>query len=80
MAVARSRLGKPGGAPSAVPAGPATSAARPYQTYREFKEASERNYFKGLLEITSNMSEGARIAGLSRGHLYELLKKHGFDK
>lgn len=80
MAVARSRLGK--SAPDAPPAtGPGMArAARTYQPYREFKDAAEKNYLRGLLEASASIIEAARLAGLSRGHLYQLLKKHGLDR
>jgi two-component system, NtrC family, response regulator len=80
MAVARSRLHKD--ATDAPPATcpPALDAVRPYQPYREFKDASEKSYLRGLLDATSGITDAARISGLSRGHLYQLLKKHGLDR
>ena len=80
MAVARSRLQKD---PADI-APPMDSSlpdvSQPYPAYRDFKEASEKNYFKGLIKQIPNISEAARIAGLSRGHLYQMLKKHGLDR
>jgi two-component system NtrC family response regulator len=79
MAVARSRLHKDADdAPAAGPPGP--DAARPYQPYREFKDAAEKAYLKGLLDAAASIAEASRIAGLSRGHLYQLLKKHDLDR
>ncbi|MEA4856314.1 MAG: sigma-54 dependent transcriptional regulator [Solidesulfovibrio sp.] len=79
MAVARSRLRRepaenpiaPGRAPGAM--------GRTYQPYREFKDASEKAYLQGLLAVAANVSDAARLSGLSRGHLYQMLKKHGLE-
>jgi two-component system NtrC family response regulator len=80
MAVARSRLHKDAddAPPAACP--PTPGVAQPYQPYREFKDASEKAYLKGLLATTAGITDAARISGLSRGHLYQLLKKHGLDR
>ncbi len=78
MAVARSRLGQRNSA--SLPSSVDGIARQAYQTFREFKDASEKAYFEGLLEAASSVSEAARLSGLSRGHLYQLLKKHGLEK
>ncbi|MBI5520818.1 MAG: sigma-54-dependent Fis family transcriptional regulator [Desulfovibrio sp.] len=78
MAVVRSRLHKDAPPPPVTcPDGPASCR---YQSYREFKDAMEKSYLKGLLDTTASVAEAARTSGLSRGHLYQMLKKHGFDR
>lgn len=70
-------------APSAPPtpdAVAATLAAPPRRTYRDFKDAAEKAYCIDLLASCPSMVEAARVSGLSRGHLYQLLKKHGLDR
>jgi len=45
---------------------------------REWKTRSEAVYVERVLEhCRGDMRKAAEIAGLSRGHMYELLKKHG---
>lgn len=78
MAVTSSRLGQCQDAPAASLADGIAPPA--YQTFREFKDASGKAYFQVLLQAASSVSEAARLSGLSRGHLYEPLKKHGLDK
>ncbi|MFU2207265.1 sigma-54-dependent transcriptional regulator [Solidesulfovibrio sp. C21] len=79
MAVARSRLHQNAGrAPDRLGA-VAASGAQAYQSYRDFKDTSEKAYLKGLLKVAASVSEAARLSGLSRGHLYQLLKKHGLE-
>jgi DNA-binding NtrC family response regulator len=51
-------------------------------TYKEFKEkvigASEKEYFKSLLEASSgNIARAARTAGIDRKNFYEKLKQFG---
>lgn len=79
MAVARGRLGKTPVQAASPARADAPPSPPPYQSYREFKEVSEKAYLKGLLDRAASISEAARLAGLSRGHLYQLLKKHGLD-
>ncbi|WP_300154797.1 sigma-54 dependent transcriptional regulator [Solidesulfovibrio sp.] len=80
MAVARSRLGDGRAGTSPAPAAPeGAPQGRVYPPYREFKDASERGYLTGLLAATASISQAARVSGLSRGHLYQMLKKHGLD-
>ena len=44
----------------------------------EAKEEFERNYLKGMLQLTGgNISRAAQIAGRYRADFYKLLKKHG---
>jgi two-component system NtrC family response regulator len=49
-----------------------------FQTYRN---VLYREYLRSLMEQTgNNIKEACRISGLSRSHLYALLKDHGFFK
>ncbi len=51
-----------------------------YPRLKDFRHEQERHYLGGLLEHTgSDVAKAAKIAGISRGHLYELLKKHDMD-
>ncbi len=53
------------------------SAAFPVAAFQEFRRTSERDYLRRLMDSCgSNIREACRISGLSRSHLYELLKKH----
>ena len=79
MAVARSRLHQDTDQVSAKPGEVTAFGARAYQSYRDFKDTSEKAYLTGLLKASANVSEAARLSGLSRGHLYQLLKKHGLE-
>ncbi|MCL1985942.1 MAG: sigma-54 dependent transcriptional regulator [Betaproteobacteria bacterium] len=48
---------------------------------REWKTRAEAMYVEQLvMHCRGDMRKAADIAGLSRGHLYELLKKHGKNK
>ena len=48
---------------------------------REWKTRAEAIYVEQVLEhCRGDMRKAADIAGLSRGHMYELLKKHGKNK
>ncbi|HSR36392.1 MAG TPA: sigma 54-interacting transcriptional regulator, partial [Desulfurivibrionaceae bacterium] len=60
---------------AAIPLAVPTTA--PWQVVRE---ATEKEYFRGLLERTGgNISQASRMAGLSRARLYQILQKHGID-
>lgn len=49
-------------------------------TLKEFKNMAELQYLNEILQKTSgNIRNTAAITGLSRGHLYELMKKHGIS-
>lgn len=51
------------------------SAAWP--SLKEHRDKAERDYLEGLLHHTrKDVRKAADVAGVSRGHLYELLKKH----
>jgi two-component system NtrC family response regulator len=78
MAVAKSRIQHSGN--SAQSTVRQNAPAREYQSFREFRETTDKSYLKGLLDHSSTVTEAARISGLSRGHLYQLLKKHGLDE
>lgn len=46
-----------------------------------YRDKAEREYVEMLLEQTDrNMKQAAEVAGVSRGYLYELLKKHGLKR
>jgi|MTBAKSStandDraft_1061840.scaffolds.fasta_scaffold00171_4 two-component system NtrC family response regulator len=77
MAVAKGRLQPPPAAPATAPITESAPSEDVFQSFREFREAAEQSYLKGLLSRAANMTEAARLSGLSRGHLYQLLKKHG---
>jgi DNA-binding NtrC family response regulator len=48
--------------------------------YEHALAAFERQYLGGVLQrAQGNMSEAARIAGLSRGHLHRKVKQLGID-
>ncbi len=78
MAVARGRIRPPESEPAAATLA-AMERKQAYPLFRDFREATEKSYLKGLLEQTASMTEAARLSGLSRGHLYQLLKKHGLE-
>ncbi len=62
-----------------APSSPAPDAAPP--TLRAHKADAERAYVAGMLaHCRGDIREAARLADVSRGHFYELLKKHGFGK
>lgn len=57
---------------------PALLKATSLLDYRQARDAFERAYFKQLMEATrGNVSEAARMSGLSRRHLYEKFEKLG---
>ncbi len=46
-----------------------------------YRDKAEREYVELLLNQTGrNMKQAAAVAGVSRGYLYELLKKHGMKR
>jgi len=48
--------------------------------YRAARDAFEEMYFRQLLEVTcGNVSEAARISGISRRHLYEKFERYGIQ-
>lgn len=50
-------------------------------TLRAHKAEAERAYVAHMLaHCRGDIREAARLADVSRGHFYELLKKHGFGK
>lgn len=76
VAVARGRVD--GGRhyePEPLPAGDFGDDA---PTLKEWKSRAELEYVQRLLQYCrGDVRKAASVAGLSRGHLYELLKKHG---
>lgn len=60
--------------PAAPPAQP------PWPSLKEHRNTAERDYLEGLLRhVHNDIRTAATTAGISRGHLYELLKKHGIE-
>lgn len=52
-----------------------------YPPLKEFRTRNEREYLLGLLRhVTNDVRRAAGVAGISRGHLYELLKKHNIER
>ena len=63
-------------APSTQPRKPET-----FPTLRDMKAKAERDYIAGLFAACQgDVRRAAGIAGVSRGHFYELLKKYGLDR
>jgi two-component system NtrC family response regulator len=55
------------------------------QDYREFRESvlngPEKKYLQDLMALSmGNIKEACRISGLSRTHLYNLMKKHAINR
>ncbi len=49
-------------------------------TFREAKALFEKQYMQGLrARHEGNVAAAAKVAGMSRAHFYELLKKHGLE-
>ncbi|HEU6437489.1 MAG TPA: sigma-54 dependent transcriptional regulator [Nitratidesulfovibrio sp.] len=70
--------GAPGGSGFAI--APFTAHVPP-PTLRAHKADAERAYVARMLaHCQGDIREAARLADVSRGHFYELLKKHGFGK
>ena len=62
---------------------PSTQPRKPetFPTLRDMKAKAERDYIAGLFAACQgDVRRAARIAGVSRGHFYELLKKYGLDR
>ena len=67
--------------PSAAPASPAPSAPESFPTLRDMKAKAEREYLAGLFaSCGGDVRRAAGIAGVSRGHFYELLRKYGLER
>lgn len=62
----------------------ADSLAAPEEIFpklKDYRDKAERDYVEMLLGRTDrNMKQAAEMAGVSRGYLYELLKKHGMKR
>jgi two-component system NtrC family response regulator len=75
VAVARRKID---GAPQTALPGQTFPSPADMPGLREWKNRAEAMYVERLLEhCRDDMRKAADIAGLSRGHMYELLKKHG---
>lgn len=56
---------------------PGGNGAGPFPKLKDYRDKAERDYVGQLLAHTgNNMKQAAEVAGVSRGYLYELLKKH----
>jgi two-component system NtrC family response regulator len=78
VAVARR---KADAAPQAVLPGQERPSRMDMPSLREWKTRAEAMYVEQVLEhCQGDMRKAADIAGLSRGHMYELLKKHGKNR
>ena len=56
---------------------PHTTSAPPTE-YKDAKDQFERDYLLRILEVAGgNMSEAARLSGISRRHLYEKMERLG---
>ncbi len=63
------------------PAPLATPTVEAFPKLKDYRDKAEREYVEMLLGRTSrNMKKAAEVAGVSRGYLYELLKKHGMKR
>lgn len=60
---------------------PQISSLRGLPKLKVYRDKAEREYVEMLLDQTGrNMKQAAEMAGVSRGYLYELLKKHGVKR
>ena len=51
------------------------------QPFQQFRETTTKNYLKSLMAVTGgNIDEACHISGLSRAHLYTLLKEHSVSR
>ena len=86
VAVARDGVGGTAVTPSDAPpkpppSGPDFQPATAYPTFRNFKAEAEKNYIEQLLLRTGgSIKEAVDLSGLSRGHLYELMKKYNVER
>lgn len=49
-------------------------------TMKDYIEMTKQQYLKDLMDLTGrNIEKACRISGLSRGHLYQLLKKYAIE-
>jgi len=59
----------------------AVSAVEAFPLLKDYRDKAEREYVEMLLERANrSMKQAAEVAGVSRGYLYELLKKHGVKR
>lgn len=57
---------------------PLVSSSHFFPTLKEYRDGNDRSYIEKLLEYTDgNVKKAAEAAGISRGYLYEMLKKFG---
>jgi two-component system NtrC family response regulator len=52
-----------------------------YPKFADYRKTVDEEYLRGLMSLTgSNIKEACTISGLSRSHLYALLKDHGLQQ
>lgn len=58
-----------------------SNVTAPFPKLKDYRDNAEREYVEMLLERTGrSMTQAAEAAGVSRGYLYELFKKHGIKR
>jgi two-component system NtrC family response regulator len=49
--------------------------------WRNYRNQMESNYLRDLMSLSDwDANQAAEVSGMSRSHLYQLLKKHGISK
>lgn len=67
--------------PGAAPVPPEPSTPESFPTLRDMKAKAERDYLAGLFAACGgDVRRAAGIAGVSRGHFYELLRKYELER
>jgi len=52
-----------------------------FPSLKDYRDKAEREYVEMVLaRVDGNISQAAEVGGVSRGYLYELLKKHGMKR
>jgi two-component system, NtrC family, response regulator len=52
-----------------------------YPKFAEYRKTVDEEYLRGLMSLTgNNIKEACTVSGLSRSHLYALLKDHGLQQ
>ncbi|MBC15827.1 MAG: Fis family transcriptional regulator [Desulfovibrio sp.] len=77
----RIKVAQQGLEPAVSPVPRAEAEGHPMPKLKDYRDKAEREYVELLLERTdSSMKQAAKTAGVSRGYLYELIKKHGLKR
>lgn len=70
-----------GQSPSAAGGTCGSTALAGLQSFQQFREQTSKTYLKNLMQATGgNIEEACRLSGLSRAHLYTLLKEHAISR